>query len=981
MIKKVLALSILCVIGITAFAQSAKTVWVDSIYNALSPAERIGQLFMIPVPANITAETINEIENGIKSHAIGGLIFKDVGPLRQVQLANYFQLISPVPLLIAYEAGFTSLIDSTTIFPTPLQLGAIANDTLLYRLGWMMGRELKTLGVNIMFGPKTKIAAEPGESASFGEDKYRVTYKSLALMRGLQDNGILACATYFPLKSLHVLDVKHDLPVLEASVDSVQRFPYTTLIANGLKGVMPSPDGFRITYQDSSLLKYNYSPASLASLYTGSWIRKNLDFGGIAFVNLHTVGTLPENEKDGETELAAFLAGNDILMYPPQIAAGIRRIRKAVKKDEEFERQLEFSVKKILAAKFDAGLWESTQVSADNIVRKLNDPHIKLLNRELYTAAVTVLKNNDAVIPVHTLDNRRFAFIGGASDNRTHSFFEYLNRYVHHDYLSLEDKTDEHELLQSLSRYDVVYVGIYPETQPHTWQRIERIISRVPNKPSVVYCDFGNTEFLRYAEKLETVITAYGATPETFSAVPQIIYGGLPSSGILPFSVSKALPAGSGLTTAPLSRLAYSLPEDARMDSRVLATIDSIAIEAMRIRATPGCQIFVARKGKVVYEKTFGGLTYDNSAPVKTETIYDLASVTKVAATLQTAMFMHERGVIDLNRKVSSYLPELKKTNKKDITFMDMLTHQSGLLPFIPMYPQTMKDTAYLPLYYSRIRNEQYPLQVSNNLYASTVLRDSVWSWILKSKMTDKPVRTPYSYKYSDLGFLILQRVAETLLNQPLDEFVAQNLYEPLGAYSMGFNPLNRFSKQGIAPTEDDKIYRRTFVSGTVHDERAAMLGGVAGHAGLFSNANDLGKLGQMLLQQGEYGGIRYYKPETVQLFTARKFRNSRRGIGWDKPVQSDANSPTSLYASPSTFGHTGFTGTCMWVDPEFDLVYIFLSNRVYPDRSNKLSNANIRSRIQDVIYKSIFTYVEPEKPRFIVNDYAINAAASRPLE
>jgi beta-N-acetylhexosaminidase len=342
---------------------------------------------------------------------------------------------------------------------------------------------------------------------------------------------------------------------------------------------------------------------------------------------------------------------------------------------------------------------------------------------------------------------------------------------------------------------------------------------------------------------------------------------------------------------------------------------------------------------------------------------------------------MEERGVIDLHRKVSYYLPELKKSNKKDITILDMLTHQSGLVPFIPMYPQTVKDTTFLPIYYSRKRDQRYPLQVASNLYASMALRDSVWSWVVKSQLNEKPVRTPYSYKYSDLGFLILQHLAEHLLNQPLDEFMQQNYYEPLGAYTTGFNPLNRFTNQNIAPTEDDKIYRKSFVSGTVHDERAAMMGGVAGHAGLFSNANDLGKMGQMLLQEGGYGGIQYYKPETVSLFTAKRFKPSRRGIGWDKPVQSDPNSPASLFASPKTFGHTGFTGTCIWIDPEFDLVFIFLSNRVYPDRNNKLSNANIRTRIQDVIYQSIFEYVDQKRQPYIVNDYAINTGTYRPIE
>jgi CubicO group peptidase (beta-lactamase class C family) len=371
--------------------------------------------------------------------------------------------------------------------------------------------------------------------------------------------------------------------------------------------------------------------------------------------------------------------------------------------------------------------------------------------------------------------------------------------------------------------------------------------------------------------------------------------------------------------------------------------------------------VFVARNGKVIYDRSFGSLTYDKEPLVTSETIYDLASLTKVSATLQAVMFMHEKGIIDIYKKASYYLPELKNTNKKDITILEMLTHQAGLAPFIPMWTETVKDTVFLPLYYNRTKDELHPLQVSPNLFASRNIRDSVWTWIGKSKLVDRPVRTPYTYRYSDLGFLIFQRLAEKMLNQPLDEFVYQNLYEPLGAYTTGYKPLERFSAQLIAPTEFDKIYRKANIKGTVHDERAAMMGGVAGHAGLFSNSNDLGKLGQMLLQEGSYGGTRYYKPETIRQFTNKQFDKSRRGLGWDKPIQSDWNSPTSLYASPKTFGHTGFTGTCLWVDPEFNLVYIFLSNRVYPDRSNKLITANIRSRIQDVIYESIFSYCDEE--------------------
>jgi CubicO group peptidase (beta-lactamase class C family) len=473
----------------------------------------------------------------------------------------------------------------------------------------------------------------------------------------------------------------------------------------------------------------------------------------------------------------------------------------------------------------------------------------------------------------------------------------------------------------------------------------------------MVLCDFGNASMMTAADYFPTIITAYHNSDEMTKVVPEIIFGALKADGILPYTASKEVPEGNGIETKVLKRLSYSIPEDAEMDAMVLQKIDKIALEAVRSGATPGCQILVARKGKVVYEKYFGYQRYDSATKVTSETIYDLASLTKVSATLQAVMFMYEKGLIDVNKKLSYYLPELKKTNKKDLTIIDMLTHQAGLVPFIPLWPQTVKDTTFLPAFYSRAKSTEYPLQVAPNLFASPTIRDSVWTWIIHSKMNERPPRTPYTYKYSDLGFMMMQFLSERLLNQPMEDFLRQNFYEPLGAYTTGYTPLLHFPPQTIAPTEEDKIYRKTLVLGTVHDERAAMMGGIAGHAGLFSNASDLAKLGQMLLQEGYYGGVRYYKPETVRLFTHKQFEKSRRGLGWDKPVQSDVASPTSLYASPRTFGHTGFTGTCLWVDPEFELVYIFLSNRVFPDRSNKLVSNNIRSRIQDVIYQSIFKY------------------------
>ncbi len=980
MFKKVFVLSCLIFLTYISEAQTVRHAWIDSVFNQLDPGAKVGQLFMIRVPDQVTSQDIHEIENRIKSHEIGGLIFGNIAPLRQVSLVNHFQSLADVPLLIAQDSDPAVALDSTVVFPSQFMLGAIDNDTLLYRLGEMMARQYKLLGVSLTFkeGIPTGVASSEWKGKKSSMDSNAGA--SLAIMRGLQDNGIICCERYYPLKPLPLIEGPNNMPRLAMTNDSVQSVPLAALFANGLKGIAPETTSLSHYGDRPVFKKIEFSTAALTALYSGDWMRKKLDFHGLTFIDISKVGSA-DSDREGEAELFAFQTGNDILMNPLNLNAAARRIKKVVKRDASYERQLDNSVRKILEAKFDAGLWRPAQLSSDNLDRKLNSPEVRVIAKKLFEAAVTVARNADNTLPLRILENRNFAYVDTSPGEENPVFYKGLRNYVPAEYIIFDAESKTERLTQSLSAADVIIVGVFPGTRLETIERISRIAAASPKTPELVFCDFGNQEFLSVAHQYTAVVTAYSNVGESLSAVPQVLFGALPGRGKLPASFSDHLSAGTGVKTPALRRLAYSLPEDVRMSSAILTQIDSIAQEAINMGATPGCQVLVARNGKVIYEKNFGHYTYDRTKPVTSESIYDLASITKVAATLQTAMFMHEKGIIDLNRKVSYYLPELKKTNKKDITFLDMLTHQSGLIPFLPMYPETMKDTVYLPQYYSRTKSEKYPLQIGANLYGSLALRDSIWSWVIKSKMNDRPARTPYTYRYSDFGFLILQRVAEKMLNQPLDEFVQQNIYEPLGAGTLGFNPLNRFSGNEIAPTENDRIYRRGPVAGTVHDERAAMMGGVAGHAGLFGNAADLAKLGQMWLQEGYYGGTRFFRPETIRHFTSQTYLSSRRGIGWDKPVQSDTNGPTSVYASPSTFGHTGFTGTCVWVDPEFDLVYVFLSNRVYPDRNSKLISANIRSRIQDVIYKSIFGYVGQDKPAYIVDGYAIKAESVRPLK
>jgi beta-N-acetylhexosaminidase len=963
MAKKVfLYFLLICVVSVKTLAQPDKNTWIDSVFNSLSIDGKIGQLFLVPIPTDASEAAIGKIEHQVKSKEIGGVIFAPRGPVRQASITKRLQDISEVPLLIAENAtfGVGQHRDSVTRFPETYLIGAIKNDTMAYLLGKEVARQMKILGAHVNISSMAQVAVAGSQDSiskgSFSQDDKRVAQKAVAYMKGLQDSGILATVKNFSINGATVTDVEDDLPVMEATVDSTIFFPMEELMQNGLSGILPSSSSFPITYTgDATDRRNDFDAPALAEFFTNQWAGKKYNFQGLKWVDLHEQKVSTEKDVVDE-ELIAFKAGNDILISTAEIGPAIRKIKRLLRKEPAYEAVLATHVRKILASKFDAGLWKKPVINTDNLTAKLNSSEAELTSKKAYEEAITVIYDNRQVIPISTLETKHFLYVSTTS-KPVGEFYHYLGKYVHTTRLNLTAKTNVKTVSDSLKDKHVIVVGIFPETTSLVLQRVKSFVKENSSRHEIILCDFGNSEFLKSMPEDVTVVTAYTDTDATQRAIPQALYGGIKASGTLPFSFASSAPEGRGIETEAIDRFTYSIPEDAEMSSSKLNRIEQIVNEAITNHATPGCQILVARNGKVIYDKSFGGLTYERADSVSEDNLYDLASLTKVSATLQTVMFLYEKGLIDLNKKLSHYLPELKKTNKKDITLIEMLTHQAGLVPFIPLWNQTVKDTVFLPQYYSRVQNESYPLQVSPDLYAAPALRDSVWIWIGESKLENKPARTPYSYRYSDLGFLLLQRLAERIFNQSIDEFLAQNLYEPLGAYTTGFTPLRRFPAQRIAPTEDDKIYRKTHIAGTVHDERAAMLGGVAGHAGLFSNANDLAKLGQMLLQRGTYGGYRYYKPETVDLFTAKQFDRSRRGLGWDKPVQSDFNSPTSLKASPKTYGHTGFTGTCMWIDPEFDLIYIFLSNRVYPDRNGKLITSNIRSRIQDVIYDSIFDY------------------------
>jgi beta-N-acetylhexosaminidase len=956
------------------FGQQTRNQWVDSVFQSLSFESKIGQLIMMPINGYAEANEKEKLKNLISSYGIGGIVFTSGGPVSVSRLGREFQSMTSVPLLIGLNAeeGLGSTLDSAIVFPQTLMLGAIRNDQLLFQFGVEVGRQLKLLGIHITFAPtadlSTTFQSDEMVNHTFGSNPERVAQSAVMYMKGLRQSGMIPVAKHYPTYGLRVQDYYKGAPIMRLVQDDKQGLvPLQRLFENECPAVLSSykhdpifPDRRKIITKKKTIV-----PEALPMLYTADYLKKNLNFQGLVFSYVPDVKTVLKKYQPGDSEIYAFLAGNDVLLFPENISATIRKLRRQLKKNPALGTQLDQRVKKVLAFKFDAGLGvpPASAPSDEFLLQEINTLEADLFKQELYERSVTLVRDESQLFPVRILEGRSFASLSIGERNEN-EFTRLLSRYTSFDHFQLhQPDEDTTQLIMELKKYDVVVAGIFLASSgvEKLYPELLETLSRHTN---LIVCNLGPPSKISLLEHPATVVQAYVDNPLMRRIVAQTVFGALPVSGVLPLTINQHIVEGSGISTSSLGRLAYTIPEAAGISSATLEGIDRIAREAIETQATPGCQVVVVKSGKVVYEKSFGWQTYDNQVPVTDETMYDLASLSKVLGTLQAIMFLYDKGMLDLNMKVSAYLPELRSTNKRDITLRDVLTHQAGLLAFIPLWPNTMKnEKEFNPLYYSRVRSEQYPLQVSHDLFAAPVLKDTLWKWTFESKMIDKPPRTPYPFRYSDIGFWILHRLAEKLMNQPLDDFLWQNLYEPLGAQSIGYNPLNRFPASMIAPTEFDKIFRKSMIAGTVHDERAAMMGGVAGHAGLFGTANDVAKLGQMILQKGYYGDYQYLKPATIELFTSKQFENSRRGLGWDKPLQSDWASPTSLFASARTFGHTGFTGTCIWIDPEFELVYVFLSNRVYPDRSSKLISSNIRSRIQDVIYQSIFTYCHDQNP------------------
>ena len=969
MLKK-FAFVLLLTYTITGFAQEMnpllakditdQRVWVDSIYSKMTLQEKIGQLFMIDVFSSDPKSKTDAVNSLIRNQHIGGVIFSKGGPVRQAKLNNEFQAISKIPLMVGMDAewGLSMRLDSTFAFPWNMTLGAIKDNKVVEAVGRQIGFHCKRMGVHINFAPDVDINVNPNNpiigNRSFGEDRENVTQKAVAFLKGMQGTGVLGSAKHFPGHGDTDQDSHKTLPTLPFTrkrLDSIEMFPYKRVIDAGIASVM-------VAHLDVPVLESRPGyPTSLSKKVVTDILRDSLDFKGLIFTDALNMKGASNFQQPGDIDLAAFKAGNDILLISENIPKAIQKIEEAYNKGEISEDRLARSVKKILYAKYKVGLNKYQPVELKNLVSDLNTPQDEAIYREAIGDALTVLRNKEAVLPVKDLDDKKIAYVE-LGDDSGEAFYHQMTRYAKVDKVSAPTLP---QLLEDLRAYNYVIIGFH-RSNATPWKSYKLTakdiewINGIAEDNQVVLDLFVRPYALLDLpanDNIESIVLSYQNSNIAQEMSAQLIFGAIGASGKSPVSLGDDFPVGTSYETGTLRRLKYGIPEEEGMDSKKLEKIDSLVKIGLNGVMFPGAQVLVARHGKVIYEKAFGFHTYTKKQKVELTDVYDLASMTKILATLPLLMELKDEGTLHLNDKLGTIIPELKNTNKANITVKEVLSHYGRLKAWIPFYIHTL-DSATGQIsekYYRKAPSDDFDIKVADEVYLRSDYQDSIVKII-----ADSDLRPHKGYKYSDLSYYLFKKYLEDYYGKNLDELSQAHFYSKIGADHTGYLPLTKFAKDDIVPTENDTYYRMQQIQGYVHDMGAAMENNIGGHAGLFSNANDVAKLMQMYLQNGYYGGKRFFSKETMDSFNTCYYckENVRRGVGFDKP-QLGTVGPTCGCVSDSSFGHSGFTGTLAWADPESEIVYVFLSNRTFPTADNrKLITSNLRTIIQEAIQEAI---------------------------
>ena len=934
--------------------------WVDSIYNNLTLDEKIGQLFFVQATSK-NKNNSEKILNDIKNFKIGGLIFSTGHPSIQANLTNKYQNASKTPLMISMDAewGVGMRLDSVPKFPWNMSLGAIKNDLLIEKIGSEIGYQFKRLGIHMNFAPVIDINTNPKNpiigNRSYGENKINVSEKGISFTKGIQSNNVLATAKHFPGHGDTSKDSHLTLPTInfdEKRIKKVELYPFKKLIEDGLSAVM-------IAHLNvPSLEKENMLPSTLSKNIIEKTLIKELNFNGLIITDALEMKGVSEFTKKN-VDLMAFLAGNDILLMSSDISKGIKSIKKSIKKGKISEQRLARSVKKILKAKYKVGLNSYKSIETTNLIDDLNSISVTNLINKSIESIPTLIKNNSNVIPVK-LDTESILNIQfGNSDGVI--FNDYLNKFKKIKSIKASN-INTNDLNSLLANHKLIIVSFHMKSDT-PWENMNKkfsdneqdILKLIDEHDNKILASFTNpyTLSLLNLKSYNSVIVGFQNNYEFQKTIAQQIFGAKEIKGNLPVSINETYKEGTGIILKNLNILSYADPEMVGVDRKKLNKIDSLVNYAIQNEMTPGAQILVAKNSKIIYDKSFGRLRYNENLKTNSETIYDLASLTKILVTTPIIMNLVDKNIIGLETKLKEIIPRYEKSNKSEISVKELLSGHAALQAWIPFYKLTL-DEKNRPSskYYSFSRNRTNSVKVSPDLYLRTDYIDTIRNIIEKSDLLKN------KYKYSDLSYLIIQEFIENHYNQNLDQIIHELMFRKLGI-ELTYNPTLKFSTKNIAPTELDEYFRYKEINGYVHDMAAAMLGGVSTHAGLFGNAINVAKVMQLYIQNGNYGNQQILNSETINLFNNCYYcdEDNRRGVGFDKPQLED-DGPTCGCISMNSFGHSGWTGTFAWADPDQEIIYVFLSNRSYPTGESagksKLVKENIRSKIQEIIYNSI---------------------------
>lgn len=967
--------------------------WVDSVFNSLSPEQRIAQLVWVNTAANKDVASQFKVAELIKKYNLGGVIFFSGDPVKQAQLTNLYQEEAQTPLLVAMDAewGVGMRLPGVIPFPYNMMMGASDNPEQIKAVATAMAQQMKRLGVHINLGPVADSNTQPLNPIigmrSFGESPQKVADYAIAYMQGLQENGIIAVAKHFPGHGDTQSDSHYTLPLVPYSrdrLDTVELYPFRKLAKAGIAGIMTAH------LSVPQLDPQEAIPSSLSAPIIQGILQNEWGYKGLVITDAMNMAGAETFGAPGEIEALALKAGNDVVEFPKDIEKAIEGIQQAIKRNELTWEEINHKCRRVLAAKHWAGLHQIKPINTRNLLNDLNSPQAELSKRQMIEASLTLLENQKQLIPLNRLDTLHIAslVIGNQSTVVPTPFQKMLAKYTQTTNFFLPENfsnEDLNNLKEQLADFNLVIAGfhLYESKTRHSMQvgNMQRVRPKRPygltaetesllqylgtekNSIEVFFSSPYALSEINDFKKPQGLVLSYQADSLVQELTAQLIFGGIGASGKLPVSLAPYYSLGDGISIEKAIRLKYTIPEELGVNSASLTSrIDSIVDDAIAQKATPGCSVLAAKDGKVFFRKTYGHHTYDQLIPVKENDLYDLASVTKITGALAAVLKLTDEGEINLDSPFSKSWPDWKKSlfhrsNKEALTWREILAHQAGLIPYLNFWTATRKDGQLNPKWYSFQPTEKNQLEVSPGLFLSQRFKKKIYRQVRLSELKE-----PGKYVYSGLSFLLIPEITKRLSGEDYTDFLNKNFYHQLGAYTITYNPLKHFPINRIIPTEYDRYYRNQQVHGTVHDEAAAVLGGISGNAGLFATANDLAKLMEMYRQMGTYGNHKYLNKKTMKEFTQVQYpdNNNRRGLGFDKPLLNnqeldESRSYPCTAANPESFGHSGFTGTFVWTDPANGLTYIFLSNRVFPTREeNKLGQLNVRTNILKVIYDEV---------------------------